>query len=72
MYIWQEAVARIIDRIEQDPAEELSLMEISAQIGYSPYYCSTRFRRVTGMTLRTYTSRRRLANAALQLRDTRV
>lgn len=46
-------------------------MAISAQVGYSPYYCSTQFRRVTGMTLRTYTSRRRLAKAALQLRDTR-
>ncbi|WP_342416096.1 helix-turn-helix transcriptional regulator [Paenibacillus sp. FSL R10-2782] len=40
------------------------------RIGYSPYYCSRQFNRLTGMTLRDYIWTRRISRAAFELRDT--
>lgn len=67
---WNEAIQNIIDWIEGHISENPSLMQISAQIGYSPYYCSVRFHEITGMTLKSYIAGRRLAMAALAIRDT--
>ncbi|MBD5469510.1 MAG: helix-turn-helix transcriptional regulator, partial [Lachnospiraceae bacterium] len=67
---WNEAIQSMIDWIEGHISENPSLMQISAQIGYSPYYCSVRFHEITGMTLKSYLAGRRLAMAALAIRDT--
>ena len=71
MYEWNEAVQRMIDWLEQHIAENPTLIEMSEQIGYSPYYCSTQFHRICGLTMKSYLSGRRLARAALDIRDTR-
>lgn len=71
MYEWNEAVQNMIYWLEEHLAEQPSLLEMSRQIGYSPYYCSTRFHEIVGMTIRNYVSGRRLAKAALEIRDTR-
>ena len=70
MQEWIKAAQRLIDWIDEHAAENPSLSEISQQIGYSPYYCSVQFHRICGMTIRDYTAKRRLAMAALALRDT--
>lgn len=70
MYEWHEAVQKMIDWVEQHLTEEPTLLEMSRQIGYSPYYCSTQFHRLCGMTIRSYMAGRRLARAAIDLRDT--
>ncbi len=70
MFEWNETVQRMIDWIEQNLTENPSLLEMSDQIGYSPYYCSNRFHEIVGMTLKSYIAGRRLANAALEIRDT--
>ena len=60
----------MINWMEEHLTENPSLLEMSAQIGYSPYYCSNRFHEITGMTLRNYLAGRRLARATLEIRDT--
>lgn len=70
MYEWNEAIQKMIDWIEENIRENPSLTQMSDQIGYSPYYCSRHFHKITGMTVKSYVSGRRLALAALALRDT--
>lgn len=70
MYEWREAIQRMIDWIELHLSDEPTLMEMSRQIGYSPYYCSMQFHRLCGVTIKSYVAGRRLARAAIDLRDT--
>lgn len=70
MFEWNESIQRMINWIEEHLTEEVLLLEMSEQIGYSPCYCSTRFHEVVGVTLRTYVAGRRLARATIEIRDT--
>ncbi|MBE5804640.1 MAG: helix-turn-helix transcriptional regulator [Clostridiales bacterium] len=70
MYEWHEAIQKMIDWIELHLTDEPTLMEISRQIGYSPSYCSMQFHRLCGVTIKNYVAGRRLARAAIDLRDT--
>ncbi len=70
LYEWNEAVQKMIDWIEANITDSPSLLEMSAQIGYSPYYCSVQFHKICGMTIKNYVAGRRLALAAIELRDT--
>ncbi|MDD4164013.1 MAG: AraC family transcriptional regulator [Eubacteriales bacterium] len=72
MYEWIYAVQRLIDWIDDNAINNPSLTEISNQIGYSPYYCSEQFHRVSGMTIKDYMAKRRLCMAALAVRDTKI
>lgn len=70
MYEWNEGIQKMIDWIEENIRENPSLTQMSDHIGYSPYYRSRHFHKITGMTIKSYVSGRRLALAALALRDT--
>lgn len=70
MYEWNEAIQKMINWIEANITEDPTLPEMSRQIGYSPYYCSVQFHRLCGMTVKAYVAGRRLALAAVELRDT--
>lgn len=70
MLEWIEAVQRMIDWLEENLLEGPLLLEMSRQVGYSPWYCSMLFHKVCGTTIKSYAARRRLAQAALALRDT--
>lgn len=70
MYELNEAIQKMIDWIEGHLTEDMTLLQMSKQIGYSPYYCSSQFHRICGMTIKSYVSGRRLALAALEIRDT--
>lgn len=70
MHEWLYMIQRMIDWIDEHACENPSLAEISKQIGYSPYYCSEQFHKITGMTIREYMAKRRLTMAAIALRDT--
>ncbi len=70
MYEWNESIQKMIDWIENHITEEPTLLQMSEQIGYSPYYCSTQFHSICGMTIKSYISGRRLALATLAIRDT--
>ncbi|MBR4084084.1 MAG: helix-turn-helix transcriptional regulator, partial [Lachnospiraceae bacterium] len=47
-----------IDWIDEHAMENPGLIEMSKQIGYSPYYCSEQFHRVAGITIKDYMARR--------------
>ena len=70
MYEWNEAIQKMIDWIESNITENPTLLQMSEQIGYSPYYCSVQFHKICGMTIKNYVSGRRLTLAAVALRDT--
>ncbi len=72
MQEWICAVQKLIDYIETHACENPPLSEISAHIGYSPCYCSEQFHRFAGMTIREYILKRRLAMAAVELRDSDI
>lgn len=69
MYEWNKAVQKMIDWIELNLTEKFTLLEMSKQIGYSPYYCSSRFHQIVGMTIKSYVAGRRLCSAAVEIRD---
>lgn len=71
MQDWYTAVSRLTAYIEDHIGENPTLTEIARQVGYSPHYCSTIFRSVSGMTIRSYIAARRLSLAAIRLRDSR-
>ncbi|MBO4323794.1 MAG: helix-turn-helix transcriptional regulator [Lachnospiraceae bacterium] len=68
---WIKVVQRMIDWIEEHAEQNRMLEALSAEIGYSPWYCSVLFHDVTGMTIKSYASGRRLARAAEEIRDTK-
>lgn len=70
MYEWNEAIQTMINWIEDNLCENPSLLQMSAQIGYSPYYCSVQFHKLTGMTIKSYIAGRRLTHSAIAIRDT--
>lgn len=72
MFTWNENVQKMINWIEAHLTDNPSLLEMSEQIGYSPYYCSSHFHEITGMTFKSYVAGRRLAMAALEIRDTKA
>lgn len=71
MFEWNESIQKMIDWIEEHLTEEISLLDMSRQIGYSPHYCSTRFHEIVGMTMKSYIAGRRLAKATQEIRDTK-
>lgn len=70
MQEWYRSVQQMIDWLEEHLGDSPSLPELARAVGYSPCDCSTIFRDVTGMSMRKYIARRRLARAVLALRDT--
>ncbi len=65
MQEWTYAIQRLVDYIEKHACENPSLSEISAHIGYSPYYCSEQFHRFAGITIREYMLKRRLSSVLI-------
>ena len=69
LYEWNAAIQKMIEWLEENLADNPSLLDMSKQIGYSPYYCSTQFKKTVGMTIKSYIAGRRLAKAAIDIRD---
>ncbi len=69
---WLYSAQKLIDYIEEHACENLSLADVSRHVGYSPYYCSEQFHRLSGITIREYILQRRLAMAAAELRETGI
>lgn len=71
MYHWNESVQRMVDWAETNLTGDPTLLKMSRQVGYSPWYCSTLFHRVCGHTLKSYVAKRRLTQAAIEVRTCR-
>lgn len=70
MFEWNEMVQMMVDWVDRNIEATPTLIEMSNQLGFSPYYCSNQFHLLTGMTLRDYICMRKISRAALELRDT--
>lgn len=71
---WNRQIQQIvleIDRcIKNGESDALTLRALAQKLGYSEYYTSRCFRKISGMTLKEYLHLRKLAFALKQLRDT--
>ena len=54
MYEWNAAIQKMIEWLEENLTDNPSLLDMSKQIGYSPYYCSAQFKNIVGMTVKSY------------------
>lgn len=73
MYEWQQLIQRTVDQIDASlrahDDEAVALRRLSETLGYSEYYMTHKFREISGMRLRDYLRRRRLAFALKEVRD---
>lgn len=73
MYEWERQIQTIVDEIDRcitaHNDEALTLRLLSEKLGYSAFYMTRKFREISGMQLRDYLRRRRLAFALKELRD---
>ncbi|MEA4895110.1 MAG: AraC family transcriptional regulator [Oscillospiraceae bacterium] len=53
--------------VENNITESPSLQDMSSYVGYSPYYCSTKFREHMGMTYKQFLAQCKLKAAAYDL-----
>ena len=71
---WLRNIQRIIGEIDlcikDCNNEEITLKRISDSLGYSEFYVSRRFKKISGMQFRDYLRYRRLAFALKDVRDT--
>lgn len=63
----KEVVKKVIDYIEKNLEKEISLEDISKNIGYSKFYLNRIFTEYTGITMYKYLQNRRLTVAAEKL-----
>lgn len=70
MYEWDEAVQKMINWLEGHLTEQKILLNMSKEIGYSSYYCSSQFHAVVKQTIKSYVAGRKLCLAAVAIRDT--
>lgn len=64
-------IQHMIDWIEAALKNDFSLDELSNYMGYSPYYCSFKFHRATGITIRRYVLLRKLYLSTDDLKNNR-
>ena len=56
--------------VENNLTDGPTLKDMSSYVGYSPFYCSTKFREHMGMTYKQFLAQCRLTAAANDLRST--
>ena len=64
---YQKRVNRVLDHIRARPSEELSLEELAAVAGFSPFHFHRIFKTMTGENLKEHIQRTRLESAATTL-----
>ena len=62
---------KMVKWVESNVAEYPTLSDMAFHVGYSTYYCSSKFREHTGMTYKKYLSICRVQAAANDLRNTK-
>jgi AraC-like DNA-binding protein len=71
VFDWLKATQHMIDVIEEHICDDANLNVIARKVGYSPFYCSAQFHRISGITIKKYISYRRLGLAAAELHNTK-
>lgn len=74
MIQWYKNVQEIINKIDEcikdEKNDELTLKALSEMVGYSKFHTSRMFNEISGMTLKEYIYKRKLAFSVKELRDT--
>lgn len=65
-----KTVDTMVNWIEANITRNPTLAEMSNYVGYSQFYCSSKFREYVGLTFKQYLSKRRLAVAAMEVKNT--
>lgn len=64
-----KTLENMVEWIDDNITENPTLEDMSSYVGYSPYYCSSKFHEHVGMTFKKYLANRRLSLAAVEVRD---
>ncbi|TCL62555.1 AraC family transcriptional regulator [Hydrogenispora ethanolica] len=59
-----QTLESMVQWLDNHALENPTLERMSSHVGYSPYYCSTKFREYTGVTYKRYLAKCRLHAAA--------
>ena len=70
MFEWNMSVQKMLDCVEENLTEPLTLKMLAGKLNYSPYYCTRQFHRYAGLSLRDYIRLRKISSAVIDLRDT--
>lgn len=65
-----KTIENMIDWVETNLKDEPTLDKMSDYVGYSSFYCSAKFHEVVGISFKEYVMRRKLTQAAIDLRET--
>ena len=71
MFEWNMSVQKMLDCVEENLTEPLTLEMLAKRLNYSPYYCTRQFHKYAGISLRDYIRLRKVSSAVIDLRDTR-
>ncbi|MBN7773619.1 helix-turn-helix transcriptional regulator [Clostridium aminobutyricum] len=63
-------IENMVNWIEDNITDNPTLAGMSDYVGYSPFYCSAKFRENIGITFKKYLSKRRLTLAAAEVKNT--
>lgn len=71
MFEWNKNVQKMLDCVEENLNEVLTLKILTEKLNYSTYYCTKQFHKYVGISLRNYISLRKVSAAVIDLRDTK-
>jgi AraC-like DNA-binding protein len=76
MYEWNRNIQRVVNSIENSikagESDDITLLNLSKEIAYSPFHTTRQFKELTGILLRDYLRLRKLAYSVIDLRDSRL
>lgn len=65
-----KTIESMINWVENNIMDNPNLIDLSNYVGYSSFYCSSKFRENVGITFKQYIAKRRLSLAAIEVRET--
>lgn len=65
-----KTVVSMVDWVEINLEDNPTLEKMSEHVGYSSFYCSSKFHEVIGISFKEYVLKRKMSLAAVDLRDT--
>tara|TARA_Y100001933_G_C18978139_1_gene555496 strand:- start:69 stop:395 length:327 start_codon:yes stop_codon:yes gene_type:complete len=66
-----QTIETMVTWLESNMTENPCLADMSKFVGYSPYYCSSKFHETLGIPFKTYLKRRKLCLTAQDLKKTK-
>jgi AraC-like DNA-binding protein len=64
-----KTIESMVEWIDNNITDNPTLEGMSSYVGYSPYYCSSKFHEHVGMTFKKYLANRRINLAAIDVRN---